>query len=77
MIENDADENRTQVDPAEFETFDHYDPNLDPPETPDDADEDEADGDADADPALSFGRSVPAWSVEGVVGVLSAAYNKR
>jgi hypothetical protein len=72
MTEQDSDENRTQVDPDEFETFDKYDPNLSPPEVPDD-DEDE---DEDEE-TPTFGRSVPAAAVEATVGVLAAAYNER
>lgn len=68
-----TDENKVErdpVDPAEFQTFDHYDPSLDPPEVPDVDEEEE-------EPAHSFGRSVPAGTVEATVGLLSVAYNRR
>ena len=71
--EQDHDDGRTAVDPDAFETFDHYDPNLAPPERPD-MDEDET---GPASEAVGFGRSVPAGTVMSAVGVLGVAYNKR
>jgi hypothetical protein len=67
MTDHDSDENRTQVNPDEFETFDQYDPNLDPPEVPDDLDEDPPE----------FRAEVPPLSVEAAVATLAAAYNRR
>jgi len=71
--DHDHDEGRTAVDPDAFETFDHYDPDLAPPERPDE-------GEGEAEPAsetVGFGRSVPAGTVMSAVGVLGVAYNKR
>jgi len=69
MTEPDAADDRAQVDPDAFETFDEYDPNLSPPEASGD-EEDEAD-------PQSFRAAVPPLSVEAAVGTLAAAYNKR
>jgi hypothetical protein len=62
---------RESANPEEFHTFDQYDPNLDPPERPDEP-EPTREGDEVASP-----RGVPAGTVMSAVGLLRVTYNKR